>query len=79
VLDFLRGGAPAENPDPPSRARPQTPVWPGDGPPPQSRAPDDLTPPEEIPSAPPNRADRRAPQGRRGDPVEGFFDRLFGR
>ncbi len=79
VLDFLRGGAPASNPDPPIRTRSQAPAAPGEAPPPPSRGPDDLTPPEDIPSAPPSRADRRAPQAPRGESEEGFIERLFGR
>ena len=80
VLDFLRGGAPASNPDPPIRTRSQAPAAPGEAPPPPpSRGPDDLTPPEDIPSAPPSRADRRAPQAPRGESEEGFIERLLGR
>src|SRR5271165_1494622 len=37
VLDFLRGGAPASNPDPPIRTRTQAPAAPGEAPPPPSR------------------------------------------
>ncbi|HTO80325.1 MAG TPA: transglycosylase domain-containing protein [Methylocystis sp.] len=77
VLDFLRGGAPAANPEPPIRARPQAPAPQGDAPPaPVSRGPDDLTPPEDIPTAPQSGGHRRAP---RDDSEEGFIDRLFGR
>jgi penicillin-binding protein 1A len=77
VLDFLRGGAPAASPEPPIRPRPQAPMSPNDAPPLPSRAaPDDLTPPEDIPSAP---ASRRAQPSQRGELEQGFFERLFGR
>ncbi len=92
VLDFLRGGAPRANPEPPIRARTPPPqIAPtqddapqDDAPAPVSRAPasrdaDGLMPPEDIPSAPPSRAGRRTPQAQRGEVEPGVFDRLFGR
>ncbi|ARN82793.1 transglycosylase domain-containing protein [Methylocystis bryophila] len=87
VLDFLRGGAPPPNPPPPIRTRALSPApaenppspAPAEDPPPPSPAPNGLTPPADIPSAPPSGvAPRRPPQTRR-ESGQDFFESLFGR